>query len=121
MTGSELRASVGMEHFSVYVSTFSGEVFCAYAGDSEKEALSEWFRQSQKYPSEVAINAASKEAACMLIDYAHSRKDIIEELYSTYKNPYKLSFLLEAIDRKYADRCSGFFGYGDQVHPFDLG
>lgn len=118
MTGSELRAFAGMKYFNVYVSTNSGEVFCAYEGDSAVQALTEWFKQSQEHPSEVAINATSKEAACMLIDFAHSRKDIIKKLYYAYQNFYNLHFILNAIDQAYDDRCKAFYGYGDSVYPF---
>lgn len=89
--------------------------------DTPKTAIVAWFEAQAENPSCVAINAISIEAAQLLIDYAHCRKDIIEELHSKYKNPYKLEFLLEAIDNKHNDGCKGFLGYLDQVHPFDLG
>lgn len=97
------------------------DVNCVRLTDTPKVAIRSWFAHQAKNPSNVAICAVSVEDARFLIDYAHSRKDVVEEFHSQYKNPYKLSFMLEAIDKKHADRCSGFCGYGDQIHPFDLG
>lgn len=119
MTGSELRASVGMQYFNVYVTT-EFESYPVYTGDSAKVAIETWYEQQGEYPTCVSICASSKEAACMLIDYAHSRKDLIEDLHKSHKNPYKLQYMLDSIDSQHANRCRGFCGYGDQVFPFDL-
>lgn len=89
--------------------------------DTPKVAIRSWFSHQPSNPTNVAIVATSIENAKLLIDYAHSRKDVIEEFHGKYKNPYKLSFMLEAINKKHDDGCKGFCGYGDQIHPFDLG
>lgn len=89
--------------------------------DKPNVAIKYWFLNQKHYPTDVAILALTKDAAKELIGYAHDNKSSIEELSEKYKNPYKLSFMLEAIDKKYTDECSGFCGTFDQVHPFDFG
>ena len=83
MTGSELRASVGMQYFNVYVTT-EFESYSVYNGDSAKLAIEQWFEEQEAHPTCVSICASSKEAACMLMDYAYSRKDLIEELHKSH-------------------------------------
>lgn len=119
MTGSELRASVGMQYFNVYVTT-EFESYPLYTGDNAKVVIETWFEEQAVHPTCVSICASSKEAACMLMDYAYSRKDLIEDLHKSHKNPYKLQYMLDSIDSQHANRCRGFCGYGDQVFPFDL-
>ena len=96
-------------------------VSCVKVTDTPKVAIRAWFSRQAKNPIDVTSCAASIEDARFLIDYAHSRKDIVEDFYQQYKTPYKLSHLLEAIDKKWNDRCDGFCGYGDQIYPFSLG
>ena len=96
-------------------------VSCVKVTDTPKVAIKAWFSNQAENPIDVAICATSIEDARFLIDYAHSRKDIVEDFHKQYKTPYKLSSILEDIDKKWNDRCNGFCGYGDQIHPFGLG
>lgn len=111
--------NVDKKYHVYYSDAESAERICTT--DSPNTAIIAWFEAQAEHPSCVAINAISKGDACFLIDFAHHRKDVIQELHGMYKNPYKLDFMLEAIDKKHKDRCRGFAGYMDQVHPFDLG
>lgn len=109
------------EHrYQVYVDYLNGEYDSAFYC-TPRRAIEAWYRNQVKHPTCVAICATSIENANLLIDYAYSRKDVIEELHSKYKICYKLQFILDAIEKKHEDRCKGFLGYLDQVHPFDLG
>lgn len=89
--------------------------------DCPKTAITTWFETIKKYPMMVSITAISKQDAEFLIDYAQLRKDVIKELHKEHSCGYELDYLLEQIQKKFNDRCRGFLGYGDQIHPFCLG
>lgn len=107
--------------YQVYSDPMTGDYGDSWYTDNPAKAIEDWYKKSVDNPTCVAICAESIEAAQLLIDFAYSHRDLIEEWHSTYKVCYKLQWMLDQIEKKHNDRCSGFLGYLDQVHPFSMG
>lgn len=88
--------------------------------DNPLEVLDLWFKWSAKYPMEAAITTRTRADGVALLKAAQEHLD---ELYNKYDSPYKYDYLVEAVDKKIADNCSGLIedNFGDQIYPFCYG
>lgn len=86
-------------------------------------AIEKWFDVGAKHRTGTAITAMKRSDAIALVTWASEHKDKIEEWYEEYGCPYKLDYLLKAIDNQVKRKCMTFSEseFGDMVHPFDVG
>lgn len=91
--------------------------------EDPKTAIVTWFKLSQKYPTCTSIIAKNKEVAMKLLEYANANENLIRELASKYKCPYKVDHIVDAIKEKVqSGRLYGFYRNSrDQVYPFANG
>ena len=88
--------------------------------DDPYMAIKLWFKNSERYPSDCAITAKTKQDGIELLEAA---QQVVPELYAQNKNPYKLEYLEDCIQRMLANDLPYFHEseYGDQVDPFSYG
>ena len=93
----------------------------SFKTDDPKEAITRWFQYSAKYPLDCAIFVTNRKDGVALLKAA--TPELIEKLASTYKCPYKVSYLLDSIQKSIDNGCRYVLEgpYGDQVHPFAYG
>lgn len=89
--------------------------------DDPKKAIELWFRIGQKFPTCTDLMAKTKADACVLLREA--TPEYLTELYSKYKCPYKLDYLISGAQRSMSRGCSDFYvsEFGDSVYPFSCG
>lgn len=87
------------------------------------DAIRCWFRYQKDAPSDVNIMARNKDDAIKLVEAATPY--LLTKLYSQYKCPYKLDWLISEAEKQVENGCKYFYedsyGYGDSVHPFGVG
>ena len=88
---------------------------------SPENAIENWFKLNQKYPTCVAIMAMNEESGMAVYKYAYENQDIIKSLASKYKSPYKIDYILKLINKKYKNGRTGITTFPDQLDPFCFG
>ena len=90
------------------------------ASDDPIKMIRLWFMWSQKYPMECAIMTKTRSDGVALLEAASEHLD---ELYDTFKCPYKYDYLKDEISKKIEDGCKYLMEGpdGDQIHPFSFG
>lgn len=89
--------------------------------DSPIEAIKLWFQFGSKDPGGACIMCKKRSDAVELCGNATA--DLLTSLYSKYKCPYKLEYLIQSAQDQVDRGCKYFYEtkYGDQVDPFSVG
>ena len=107
---------------------FNGKKYRIFGGYSDTkwtndpyEAIKFWFQIGKKHPGDTCIMCKTKADAIEVV--MEGTPEYLTELYSQYKCPYKLEYLIEECDKAFENGCRSFYEneYGDQVHPFSVG
>lgn len=96
-----------------------GEVLQIKETDDPGYAIKTWFRLEKRSPLWVGISIENKKAAMELVEAAD--EVLVRSLHEKYGSPYKLSFLLDEVQRQRETGCRGYLGPGDSICPFDVG
>jgi hypothetical protein len=89
--------------------------------DDPKKAIEMWFRVGQKFPSCTDLMTKTKADACVLLREA--TPEYLTELYSQYKCPYKLEYLISSVQQGLSRGGGDFYAseFGDSIYPFCCG
>lgn len=82
----------------------------------EKEAIEYWLKESVEYPTCTTITGLRYQGQA-IHEYVTNNQEEFIDMYSKYKNPYTLDYLLQSC----AKPCRQSDKYPDQVHPFCFG
>lgn len=89
--------------------------------DDPRKAVECWCRNARKFSMDIYITANNKNSAIELIKWCYENDSYLENLCNKYRVPYKVSYILDSVQDKWVDKCSGFQFAGDQVFPFAFG
>lgn len=93
-----------------------------YTNDPE-DAIETWFKMQKDAWLDVAIFCKTRDQALAVCKAA--TPELLTELFDKYEQPYKLEYLIDDARKAVENGCKYFheddYGYGDQVHPFDVG
>lgn len=89
--------------------------------DSPVEAIKLWFKLGEKARGDTAIICRKRSDAIELC--GNATESLLSSLYSKYKCPYKLEYLIQTAKKQVDNGCKFFYEtrYGDQVEPFSVG
>ncbi len=86
-----------------------------------QNALIQWFRYSEKYPTCTSLHPETKEDGIALLKWAKLNFEKLEIWAKEHKCPYKTEWLKEQIvSQIYNNKCSMQWGY-DELFPFCMG
>lgn len=93
----------------------------SFKTDDPQRAIIKWFQYQADSPQDCAIFVKTRADGVELLEAATPQ--LVTELITTYRCPYKKEYMLDSIERNLANRCSGVIEseYGDQVDPFSFG
>lgn len=110
-----------MSRYQIYTLSSSFEDGDSFFTNNIKTAVRHWFIKCRKACGRVSISSSDKDGAIKLIEFCHENKELISEWHQKYNNKYRLSYLLESVDKANDDKCEGYQFEWDQIHPFSLG
>jgi len=86
-----------------------------------ENAIIQWFRYSEKYPTCASLQPQTKEDGLALLKWAKHNFNKLEVWAKEHKCPYKTGWLKEQIEKQVEDnKCSMQWEY-DELFPFSMG
>ena len=105
---------------SAFSSPFGDDVGSAHEADPEN-AIIQWFRYSEKYPTCVTIQPETPADGMALLKWVNLNFEKLEVWAKEHKCPYRTDWLKEQVESQIKKgKCSMQWNY-DQLFPFCMG
>ena len=92
----------------------------AYEYDPEN-AIIQWCRYSEKYPTCASIQPESKDAGTSLLKWAKLNFEKVEVYMREHKCPYRIDWMKEQIESQVRNGKNSMQWEYDQLFPFCMG